>query len=177
MNLKKILALVFCVSIFLTRSSSAMEILATTATETNPWSLSIVKTDDGDYGFLILNYQTEQAGLVQYNRDIYNFYLNKGQYGYSPLIFIMAVKDSPKDIDTDLGEWREGMHLLPIYAPFDYSNGQVILESYVSSCNGLSASHYQGRIQSPYHIKLAEIFLTHMPALHRAVESGGVVLP
>ena len=151
---------------------SASEVLATTAAENNPWSLSLIKTDADEYAFLVLNFQTEQGAIIPYNLDNYNFYLKD-----SPFIFLMAVKDSPQDVDKDLGEWRGGFHVLPVYALYNYVNGNVMLESYLSSCQGLSASHYQGRIESPYHQKLAEVFLTHMPALHKAVESGGVVLP
>ncbi len=172
MFLKKIFAFVLGVSFLVMSTCSATEILATTATEEDPWSLSIMKVDENKYAFLVFNVQTEQGAIIPYRPEYYNFYLNE-----SPFIFIMIVKDSPSNVDTDLGEWRDDMHLMPVYALFNYSNDQVNLESYLSSCNGLSASHYQGRIQSPYHIKLAEIFLTHMPALHKAVESGGVKLP
>ena len=172
MILKKFFALFFGIMIFFTATCSANEILASTADENNPWSLSLIKTDNNEYAFLVLNFQTEQGAIIPYSRDYYNFYM-----GESPFIFIMAVPDSPKDVDYDLGEWRDEFHLIPVYALFNYSNGAVNLESYLSSCNGLSASHYQAHINSPYHLKLAEIFLTHMPALHKVVESGGVTLP
>ena len=170
--MKKIFAFVFGISLLVMSTCSANEILATTATEGDPWSLSLMKVDADKYAFLVFNIQTEQGAVIPYNQNSYNFY----QQG-SPFIFIMAVKDSPKDVDNDLGEWREDMHLIPVYALFNYSNNEVNLESYLSSCNGLSSSHYQGKIQSPYHIKLAEVFLTQMPALHKAVESEGIKLP
>lgn len=172
MVLKKIFALIFGISLFFTATCSANEIIATTAAGNTPWSLSIMKTDNNEYAFLVLNFQTEQGAIIPYNLDYYNFYLKE-----SPFIFVMAVKDSPKDVDKDFGEWRDEFHLLPVYALFNYADGKVNLESYLSSGQGLQPSHYQGRIQSPYHLKLAEIFLTHMPALHQAVENGGVTLP
>lgn len=156
----------------MTATCSASEMLATTATENDPWSLSLVKTDNNEYAFLVLNFQTEKGAIIPYSQDNYNFYFKD-----SPFIFLMAVIDSPKDVDKDLGEWRSDFHVIPIYALFNYINGNVMLESYLSSCKGLSASHYQARIQSPYHLKLAEVFLTHMPALHKAVEDGNVKLP
>lgn len=172
MILKKFFALIFGISLFLTATCSANEMLATTATENDVWSLSLIKTDNQEYAFLVLNLQTEQGAIIPYSRDYYDFYLKD-----SPFIFVMAVVDSPKDVDKDLGEWRNEFHLLPVYALFNYTGGKVNLESYLSSGQGLQPSHYQGRIQSPYHLKLAEIFLTHMPALHQAVENGGVALP
>ncbi len=172
MRLKKFFALIFGISLFLMSTCSASEIVATTATENDPWSLSIMKTDNNEYAFLILNFQTDQGAIIPYNRDYYDFYLRE-----SPVIFVMAVKDSPKDVDKDFGEWRDDLHLLPVYALFNYSNDTVNLESYLSSGQGLQPSHYQGRIQSPYHLKLAQIFLTHMPALHKAVEADGITLP
>ena len=89
----------------------------------------------------------------------------------------MAVIDSPRDVDVDFGIWEEDIHLLPVYALFNYVNGEVQLESYLSSGNGLNPSHYQGRILSPLHTKLAEIFITKMPELHKIVENEGIVLP
>ena len=184
MNVKKfLLSILF--ALFLTFNVSSvqavesLDMLATTASSSDPWSLSIYKDDEGNYGFVIYNLQTEQTAIVEYERDIYNFYLNKkpGSSYYDPLIFIMMVADSPRDVDADFGEWDDDIHLLPVYALFDYVNGNVVLDSYLSSGAGLYPSHYQGRINSPYHIKLAEVFLTHMPALHRAVEDAGVYLP
>ena len=172
MILKKFFALFFGIMIFLTATCSANEILASTADENNPWSLSIIKNDKNEYAFLVFNFQTDQGAVIPYSRDYYNFYM-KG----SPCIFLMAVPDSPKDVDFDLGEWRDELHVIPVYALFNYENGVVNLESYLSSGQGLQPSHYQARIQSPYHQKLAEIFMTQMPALHQAVESGGVTLP
>ena len=156
----------------MTATCSADELLATTATDDNPWSLSIMKTDKNEYAFLVFNFQTEQGAIIPYSRDNYDFYLKD-----SPFIFLMAVKDSPKDVDKDLGEWRDEFHVIPVYALFNYINGNVMLESYLSSGKGLQPSHYQARIQSPYHLKLAEVFLTQMPALHKAVEDGNVSLP
>ena len=170
--IKKFSAIIFCIAFLIMQNCSANEILATTANDEDPWSLSIVKTDKGDYGFLILNYETEQAGLVPYNKNFYNFYLKE-----SPLIFLMAVKDSPRDVDVELGEWKDDLHLMPVYALFNYSDGKVTMDGYPSSCSGLSASHYQGRILSPYHVKLTEVFLTHMPKLHKVVERGKISLP
>ncbi len=172
MKVKKIFALIFGISLFLMSTCSANELLATTAGENNPWSLSLMKTDAGEYAFLVMNIQTDQGAIVPYSREYYNFYMEE-----DPFIFVMAVKDSPKDVDEKLGEWHDEFHIIPVYALFNYADGKVNLESYLSSGQGLKPSHYQGRIESPYHIKLAETFLTHMPALHKAVEDRGVTLP
>ena len=172
MNLKKIfMALIFSLMIGLNTCAAEDEILAVAA-DADPWILAITRDDNGDHYFLILNHQTQQGALVPYERRLYDFYLNE-----SPIIFIMGVVDSPRDVDEKLGEWSNNIHLLPVYALFKYSNGQVTLDSDLSSGQGLTPSHYQDRIQSPYHTKLAEIFLTQMPALHRDAESKGVTLP
>ena len=174
MKLKKFLmALIFSLLIGLNTCAAEDEILAFSA-DADPWILALARdNDDGNIYFLIMNHQTVQGAIVPYERRLYDFYLNNS----SPLIFIMAVMDSPRDVDSDLGEWANSIHLLPVYAPFKYANGKVTLDSPLSSCNGLSASHYQRRRQSPYHTKLAEIFLTQMPALHKDAESKGVNLP
>ena len=173
MKLKKFLmALIFSLLIGLNTCAAEDEILAFSA-DADPWILALAKdNDDGNYYFLVMNHQTNQGAIVFYERRLYDFYFNS-----SPLIFIMAVVDSPRDVDADLGEWTNSIHMLPVYAPFKYANGKVTLDSPLSSCNGLSASHYQGSIKSPYHTKLAEIFLTQMPALRKDAESKGVTLP
>lgn len=173
MNVKKIfMALIFSLMIGLNTCAAEDDEILAVADGADPWILAITRDDDGEHYFLILNYQTKQGALVPYERRLYDFYLNE-----SPVIFIMGVADSPRDVDEKLGEWSNNIHLLPVYALFNYSNGQVTLDSYLSSGQGLKPSHYQGRIQSPYHIKLAEVFLTQMPALHRDAESKGVTLP
>lgn len=147
--------------------------IASTADDGDDWSLGIMKSDKDEYVFLVMNNKDfAQGAVIPYNRNSYDFYLDK-----SPFVFMMAVAGSPKDVDNDLGEWRDDMHLLPVYALYSYENGQVKLDGYLSSCQGLSSSHYQGRINSPYHIKIAETFLTKMPALHKVVDSNGIKLP
>lgn len=171
---KKIFAFIFGVSLFVMSTCSASEIIVKTDDDESGWFLSIMKIDEEVYSFLVMNQKTEQGAIIPYNHKNYNFY-----YDESPFIFLMAVNDSPSNIDYDLGEWREDIHLMPVHAQFNYSDEdeQVSLESDLSSCQGLTASNYQGRIKSPYHIKLVEVFLTQMPALHKAVEDDGIDLP
>ena len=167
------LAIIFAAFLSL-NTCYASETLASTTPDSEGWILAIEKDDDGDYLFVAYNDNTQQGGLVAYDKKFYNFYLNE-----SPIIFIMGVAKSPRDVDVNFGEWSNDgeAHVFPVYALFEYNNGRVTLDSYLSSGEGLHPSHYQGRIQSPYHIKLAEVFLMKMPELHKVVESKGVNLP
>ena len=171
MSVKKFFVAILFAALVSVNTCFAMELVTSTAPDSDSWLLAIMK-EGNEYIFVVFNNQTEQGAVIPYDRNFYNFYL-----GESPLIFVMAVHDSPRDVDVDLGEWADEFHLVPVYALFNYKNGKVTLDSYLSSGAGLNPSHYQGRIQSPYHIKLAEVFLTRMPDLHKAVESNGVVLP
>lgn len=171
MSVKKFFVGIILAALISVNTCFAMDVVASTAPDSDSWLLAIMK-EGNDHIFVVFNGKTEQGAIIPYDRNLYNFYL-----GESPLIFVMAVHDSPRDVDVDLGEWADGFHLLPVYALFNYQNGNVTIESYLSSGAGLNPSHYQGRIQSPYHIKLAEVFLKRMPDLHKAVESSGVVLP
>ena len=155
----------------------ASDFVIQTSEDDESWSLGIVADDSGKYFFSVYNSITSQIALIPYERELYNFYLTKGTYGYGPLIFLMIISNSPDDVDTDFGEWEDGIHILPVYALFDYDGENITLTSYLSSGSGLNPSHYQGRIESPYHQKLAEIFLTRMPDLHLAVEENNIFLP
>ena len=182
MSLKKVLIIIglICITFNVCNAQNLedMELLATTATKEDTWSLSVFRDGDGEYYFIVGDYVTKQGGIAKYERKIYDFYINKSKYGdYDPLIFTMLISNSPHDVDADYGEWYEDYHAMPFYVLFDYVEGEVVIESYVSSGSGLNPSHYQGRIKSPYHLKLVEIFLTHMPKLHKIVEDNRLYLP
>ena len=170
-------AIIFAALISVNNCYAAFEAVATTSIDSDSWFLAIIKNSDNDYYFAMVNKQNQQGAIVPYERKLYNFYFNKEQYGYPPLIFIMGVQDSPRDVDANLGEWSGDFHLLPVYSNFEYENGRVIPETYPTSGVGLHPSHYQARIQSPYHVKLVKVFMTKMPELHRVVESNGINLP
>ena len=172
MDVKKFFVAIIFAALIGVNYCRAAEVLATTNPDSEGWLLGLMQQDNGRNYFGIFNHKTKQGAWVLYERKIYDFYLNE-----SPIIFIMGVVDSPRDVDENFGEWTDKVHLLPVYALFNYENGQVTLDSYLSSGKGLHPSHYQGRIQSPYHIKLAEIFLTHMPELHKVVDGKGINLP
>lgn len=174
MCLKKFFVAIIFAALISLNTCYAAETLAMTETDSEGWLLAISKDNSGDNFFVIYNYQTEQGALLPYERKLYNFYLNK-----SPIIFIMGVANSPHDVDQNLGKWSDdgAIHFVPVYSNFEYENGRVIPETYPTSGAGLQPSHYQGRIQSPYHIKLAKVFMTKMPELHAAVERQGVTLP
>ena len=171
MNLKKFFAAIVFATLISLSNCYAAETIASTPPDSDSWMLALVK-ENSDYYLVAYNNQMNNGALIPYDSKFYNFYLNE-----SPVIFTMYIPGDQRDADANLGEWDEDFHLLPVYALFNYSNGRVNLESYLSSGKGLKPSHYQGRIQSPYHIKLATIFLTRMPELHRAVESKGITLP
>lgn len=179
MCLKKIFTAIIFAALISLNTCYAAETLAMTESDSEGWLLAISKDNSGDTFFVVYNYKMEQGALLPYERKIYDFYLNKGQYGYPPLIFIMRVANSPRDVDQNLGKWSDdgAIHFLPVYSNFEYENGRVIPETYPTSGAGLKPSHYQGKIQSPYHIKLVKVFMTKMPELHAAVERQGVTLP
>ena len=168
---KFFVAIIFAALLSVNNCYASFEEVAATTPDSDSWFLALLKNGE-EYYFAMVNKKALQGALVPYERDLYNFYLNE-----SPIIFKMYVFESPRDVDADLGEWENKFHTIPVYALFNYSNGRVTLESYLSSGQGLNPSHYQAKIQSPYHIKLAEIFLTHMPELHRVIESKGITLP
>lgn len=155
--------------------------LATTATETDSGALTlVVMKDTRELCFIVADNKARALGMVPYTSRIYDFYLRKDSSGgYPPFIFMMVLPmETRGQIDDDLGEWQENFHLLPVYALFDVkSGGQVVCEKPFYSARGLNPSHYQGTIRNPNHERLIEIFLTHMPRLHRLIRDQHISLP
>ena len=183
--LKKIIILVMLIMLTATSVNAAgnedlnFVPLATTYSENDSASLTLIKMkDDGSIFFTVANSPTSTMAFVKYSPELYNFYLNKGEYGYPPLIFTMMMPMQERgQLDDNFGVWDKSVHILPVYALFNVENGQVICEKPFTSEKGLKPSHYQGRIQNPVHERLIEIFMTHMPRLHEEVNSRGITLP
>ena len=91
-------AIIFAALISVNNCYAAFEAVATTSIDSDSWFLAIIKNSDNDYYFAMVNKQNQQGAIVPYERKLYNFYFNKEQYGYPPLIFIMGVQDSPRDV-------------------------------------------------------------------------------
>ena len=177
MALRKFLTALIFSLIVSVNVCSADEVLAVAETP-DDWALTLVKTDGGAYLFYIIEEDTNKQAFVPYDRKVYDFYLHRDSDGiFSPLIFNLFTTQGPTDVDDEFGEWENRMHILPVYALFEYDGEKVFLESYLSSGEGLHPLHYQGRLQSPFHIKLAETFVTQMPALHKIIDSQGIILP
>ena len=182
--LKKIFLLAALIILMMPRVEAAgdaldFEPLATTYSESDSASLTLIKVnDDGSIFFTVADSLTNTMAFVKYSPELYNFYLNKGEYGYPPLIFTMMLPMQERgQLDDNFGVWDKSVHLLPVYALFEVENGRVICEKPFTSEKGLNPSHYQGRIQNPNHERLIEIFMTHMPRLHEEVSSRGITLP
>lgn len=185
--LKKIILLLALILLAVTNVEAAppdnglpFDPLATTASENDSGALTLVVIKDtNELCFLVADNKARALGMVPYTSRIYDFYLRKDSTGgYPPFIFQMVLPMEVRgQIDDNLGEWQENFHLLPIYALFDVKNGQVICEKPFYSAQGLNPSHYQGTIKNPNHERLIEIFLTHMPRLHRLIRDQNISLP
>lgn len=154
--------------------------LATTASENDSGALTLVVIKDtNELCFLVADNKAQALGMVPYTSRIYDFYLRKDSTGgYPPFIFQMVLPMEVRgQIDDNLGEWQENFHLLPIYALFDVKNGQVICEKPFFSSDSLQSTHYHDTIKNPNHERLIEIFLTHMPRLHRLIRDQHISLP
>lgn len=134
---------------------------------------------DGSLGLMVAEKSLEPIGLVGYSRAVYDFYLTeKTSAGYPPLIFNLVIPQQQRgQVDDDLGDWSDNVHIVPVYALFDVKDGQVICQKPFYSASGLNPSHYQGRIQNPNHERLVELFMTYMPHLHESVAAQNISLP
>ena len=118
--------------------------------------------------------------FVAYSKKVYDFYLDKDEYGgYPPLMFVLSVPRDTQGKDDGLGEWRGKVHHIPVYALFEVVKGRVMYDDDVPlfSASYLNPSHYHDRIEDPVHAQLVRTLMSQMPELHEAVEKAGVRLP
>lgn len=156
------------------------EPLLTTYDGSHPESLTLIRMkESGAIYFVATEDLTKDMAFVAYSRKIFDFYLNRDEYGsYSPLIFTMLLPMQQRgQLDDNLGEWRESVHVVPVYALFEVEGGRVICDKPFFSASSLESTHYHDRIQNPMHERLIKILLTHMPRLHALTESKGIILP
>ena len=145
--------------------------------------VTLFKDDSsGDLFFAVVSLDEQILCAIPYSREIYNFYLNKNQFGsYSPLIFNMIVLDMTgqkrEQLDDNLGEWQGEAHIIPVYALFNVEDGKIICEKPFFAASGLESTHYHDTIKNPTYERLIEMFLTQMPRFHRMIESKDMDLP
>lgn len=184
MNLKKII-LIFALIFFTAASVEAEENempfdpVATTYSEGDTAALELVKMKaDGELYFEIMDIKRRAVGFVSYSRKVYDFYLNRGDTGYPPLIFELVLPARQRvQIDDYLGEWQGNLHVIPVYALFDVTDGRIVCDKPFYSAHGLNPSHYHGTVKNSEHTRLIEILMTLMPRLHERVQSQGLTLP
>jgi len=119
-----------------------------------------------------------ELALVPFVPEVYNFHLRKDEYGDPPpLIFMMLLPNEKHGLpDEALGEWRDGVHVIPVYALFEVNGEQIICQKPFYSATSMEATHFQATIQDPLHTRLIEVFMTQMPHLHQAVQANGIKL-
>ena len=178
MDVRKIVVSLILAALIMFNVCYAEKILADTSEKSDAYFLALVKNDNDRFLFYIYNRAGNEMAFIPYDRDLYDFYLNQDEYGlYSPAIFKMFIMENPGNTNTDLGAWEGYMHILPVYALFDYVDGKIVIEYPFWSGEVLNPSHYHSAIKEEIHSKLLTVFLTHMPALHKVVEAEGIILP
>ena len=139
----------------------------------------VQKKDDNTVYFVIADRNLPAMALIPYSPELYNFYQNPDQYGsYPPLIFFMILAEQARgQVDDELGEWKDDLHAVPVYALFKVENGQIICDKPFFSADSLEATHFHSEIKNPMHTQLIEVFMTQMPRLHEVITSNNVILP
>lgn len=163
-------------------AESNFDILATTYSEQEDAALTLIRNKtDGELYFTITDDSSKSMAFVKFESRLYNFYLNKGEHGiYSPLMFVLICPEEVRGgSDEILGVWKDSVHLMPIYALFDVRDGQIVFDApnFYSGEETLTPSHYHSNVTEPVHSRQIEIFMRHMPELHKQVQARGVVLP
>lgn len=154
--------------------------IMTTYTEGDSGSLTLIRMkDNGAFYFVATDISANTMAFILYDRKLYDFYLNKDEYGgYPPLIFAMALPMSERgQLDDNLGAWEKTVHIVPVYALFNVKDGQVICDDEFYSATSLESTHFHDKIKNPNHTQLVQIFMTHMPRLHELLDAKGINLP
>lgn len=156
-------------------------LLASTYHPRRPRALSLIRNHhDNRLYFMMTDKASGKNAFVEYSKKVYDFYLDKDEYGgYPPLMFVLSVpRDEKGNGDDGLGEWRGKVHHIPVYALFEVVNGRVMYDDDpFFSASYLNPSHYHDRIKDPAHARLIKTLMSQMPELHEAVEKAGVRLP
>ena len=154
--------------------------IVTTYTEGSNDALTLIRMkENGALYFIATDISNNTMAMAQYSRKFYDFYLNKDEHGgYPPLIFTMALPMSERgQLDDDLGKWENTVHVIPVYALFNVTDGQVICDDEFYSATSMESTHYQAPIKNPNHTRLVQILMTHMPRLHELLDAKGINLP
>ncbi len=163
------------------RLNTKDKLLASTYHQGQSGSLSLIRRHRNNrLYFMITDGLSGSNAFVEYSPKVYNFYLNKNQYGsYPPLIFLMSVpRDAKGKGDDELGEWRGKVHHIPVYALFDVVNGRVMCDDVpFYSASYLNPLHYHDKIKDPVHARLIQSLMSQMPDLHEVVRKAGITLP
>lgn len=154
--------------------------IMTTYTEGSNDALTLIRMkDNGSLFFVAADTTTNAFAFVPYSRKLYDFYMNKDEYGgYPPLIFAMMLTETERgQLDDNLGEWQDKVHIVPVYALFNVKDGQVICDDEFYSATSMESTHFHDKIKNPNHTRLVQIFITHMPRLHELLDAKGITLP
>lgn len=169
------------VNVHAEENPAPFETLAMTYVKGGPEEfLALIKMKSDNSLFLLVSEKDlPTVGLVSWSPEVYDFYLHPNEYNeHIPLICTMMFPDEERgQIDDELGEWRETLHLIPIYAMFNVTDRQVICSEQFFSATDMESTHFHSLIQDPTHIRLIEILMTHMPRLHELVQAQGIELP
>lgn len=156
-------------------ASDRFSVLAKTSVQ-DDCALAIAKSNSGGYYIAVIDRYEDAMAYVPFNKHFYNFYVNKAGEHYTVVIFPMYTKDDRNDVDTNLGEWEQNIHIMPVYVPYSYDGQTIQVIGDVTSGKELHPTHYQDRVQNPDHIKFAKVFVTRMADLHQAVNASGVTM-
>ena len=133
--------------------------------------------------FAVFDARDDIVALISCDNQILNFRENAKNYSdgkkyYSPLIFNMEImNDSKNGQDSDLGEWYDTKHVLPVYALFDVNDKNKVVPGMLTSGKGVKPSHYQAPLKEQRNVNLANIVLTHLDGLKKDIEERNIKLP
>jgi len=159
---------------------ASFDMLASTEENENTTeAVGLIKTKSSGELYFIVGIKNVSSALIPYSKEIYNFYTAANDNGeYSPLIFPMILIDQKRgQTDDELGEWKENLHFIPVFAQFNVANGQVVCQKPFYSAKSMGAETIEATVQDANNARLIEIFMTHMPRLHQIVQARGVALP
>lgn len=152
------------------------KVLATSFGNNTKGFLTIIKNNE-QYSFIIFDQANQQIAEVPFSQEKYSFQNNAGQKYISPLIFTMTIFYDKHDSDEKNGVWNGQNHTIPIYALYKFDSNGNVVPGMLHTAWGAKPSHYQGYLNEPKNVDIANLFLTEMKALRENGTANKISVP
>ncbi len=152
------------------------QVVATSIGHSSQGFLAIIK-NNGQYSFIIFDQGNNQVAQVPFSLEAYNFATQRSDKDIAPVIFNMTIFNDKRDRDEKDGVWNGDNHMVPIYALYKFDQNGNVVPGMLTTGWGAKLSHYQGYLNEPKNVAIANLFLLEMKALQENAKVNQVSIP